>query len=223
MKTSRSLLHWLGSAALTLSMTGCQSMLDDAYYGTWERFGVEKRDILRDRVEDGRQDQRTAQEQFKTTYERFKEVSGYDGGDLERAYTSFRREFERSESRAQDVRDRIASIEKVADDLFSEWSGEIQQISSASLRRDSQSKLTRTQKSYDQLIETMKRAERKMEPVLTVFRDRVLYLKHNLNAQAISSLGSSAREIESDVASLLRDMDASIREADAFLATIPES
>ena len=38
-----------------------------------------------------------------------------------------------------------------------------------------------------------------MEPVLTAFGDRVLFLKHNLNAQAIASLQGHAASIEADV------------------------
>jgi hypothetical protein len=34
----------------------------------------------------------------------------------------------------------------------------------------------------------MKRAEKNIAPVLAAFRDQVLFLKHNLNAQAIASL-----------------------------------
>ena len=57
-----------------------------------------------------------------------------------------------------------------------------------------------------------------MEPVLVAFRDQVLYLKHNLNAQAIAALEGSVRSIEGDVASLIDEIRVSIREAESFLA-----
>ena len=41
-------------------------------------------------------------------------------------------------------------------------------------------KLAETKRQYSQLISAMKRAERKMNPVLTAFNDQVLFLKHNL-------------------------------------------
>jgi hypothetical protein len=68
----------------------------------------------------------------------------------------------------------------------------------------------------------MQRAEAKIEPVLAVFRDQVLFLKHNLNAQAIASLQQELVTVETDVAALVRDMEASIAEADAFLKTMAE-
>ena len=51
-------------------------------------------------------------------------------------------------------------------------------------------------------------------------RDRVLYLKHNLNARAIASLEGDLVSIRSDVEKLIREMNASIAEADAFLGTL---
>jgi hypothetical protein len=204
--------------ALLLAVTaaGCSSL----YYGTLERFGYEKRHILADRVEDGRDAQRDAQEQFENAFERFKSVTRYEGGDLEDAYRSLDREYQRSEARADAVRDEIRSIEEVAVDLFEEWEDEIGQISRADLRRRSAEKLAQTRSRYERLIASMKRAERKMDPVLTAFRDQVLFLKHNLNASAIAALETSSIEIQDEVDALIRDMQKSIREADAFLAEL---
>lgn len=69
----------------------------------------------------------------------------------------------------------------------------------------------------------MKRAEQKIDPVLDAFRDQVLYLKHNLNAQAIASLQSELVSIESDVAKLIREMEASIREANSFISSMEKT
>jgi hypothetical protein len=66
----------------------------------------------------------------------------------------------------------------------------------------------------------MKRAEKKIAPVLSAFRDQVLFLKHNLNAQAVASLQGELVSIESDVASLIREMEASINEADSFIQSL---
>ena len=77
-----------------------------------------------------------------------------------------------------------------------------------------------TRRRYDELITAMKQAESRMGPVLVAFRDHVTFLKHNLNAQAIASLQGSLGSIEDDVAVLIRDMEASIAEADSFIATM---
>jgi hypothetical protein len=66
----------------------------------------------------------------------------------------------------------------------------------------------------------MKRAESKIAPVLSAFRDQVLFLKHNLNAQAVASLREELVSVEADIASLIKEMEASIAEADAFIGAM---
>jgi hypothetical protein len=214
MRSSRLLAACALSALLALA--ACRS----AYYDTLEAFGVHKREILVDRVEEGRDAQAKAKEQFQDTLEAFRRIEGFEGGELEDLYTRLKGELERSEQRVDDVGGRIDSIEKVAEDLFAEWKGEIRQMQSADLRSRSEKTLRETEVRYDKLIGAMRKAESMMEPVLVVFRDHVLFLKHNLNAQAIASLEGSLGSIEDDVGDLIRQMEASIAEADAFLAKV---
>ena len=196
--------------------TSCQS----TYYATMEKFGVHKRDILVDRVQDGREDQQQAKEQIQKTLDVYKELTGFDGGELEEMYQRMKVEYERSENRAEDVRDRIDSIESVASALFEEWQGEISEMESANLRKRSQEMLDDTKTRYSALIGKMQAAEEKMGPVLKTFSDHVIFLKHSLNAQAIDSLRDTALEIEDDVSALIADMQSSIDEADAFIAAM---
>ena len=67
------------------------------------------------------------------------------------------------------------------------------------------------------MLGAMRNAEEKIEPVLSVFRDQVLYLKHNLNAKALASLQDETARIETDVNGLIKDLSAAIAEADRFI------
>lgn len=194
-------------------LAGCQS----AYYGAMEKFGYEKRDILVDRVEDAREAQQDAREQFESALAQFIAVTNFSGGELEQQYNKLKNEFEDSEARANAVHKRIAEVERVAQDLFREWEQELTQYSSAELRRSSQKQLDTTRARYRELIGAMKRAEKKLDPVLAAFRDRVLFLKHNLNARAIASLKSERARIQADIGALVADMNRSIAEADRFI------
>jgi hypothetical protein len=73
------------------------------------------------------------------------------------------------------------------------------------------------------LIGVMKAAESRMAPVLSAFKDQVLFLKHNLNARAISSLQQNADQIQSDVTNLVREMEASIAAANSFIEQMQAS
>jgi predicted nucleic acid-binding Zn-ribbon protein len=207
---SRLLIALISSALLFF---GCKS----AYYKTMETFGKHKRDILVDRVEDARDAQQDTSEQFQTALERFTSVINVPGSDLQKKYDQLKSEFDKSESKAQAVSIRIDEVEDVAEALFDEWQSELEQYSNRDLRRTSEQKLRDTRARYTQLIGAMKQAERKIEPVLSAFRDQVLFLKHNLNAQAIASLQGELVSIESNVASLIKEMDASIAQANEFI------
>jgi hypothetical protein len=188
------------------------------YYGTMEKFGVEKREILVDRIEEARDDQEEAKEQFQTALEQFKAVTGFQGGELEEVYNRLNREYERSQARADDVHQSINDVQNVANALFREWEAELEDYTNEELRRDSAMKLQTTRDRYANLLAVMRRAESSISPVLLVFRDQVLYLKHNLNAQAIASLQTQVTQVEDDVEGLLRDMERSIAEANRFIA-----
>lgn len=204
--------------AIGVTVSGCQSV----YYNTMEKFGYQKREILVDRVKDARDENQKTAEQFNSALAQFSQVVNFEGGKLEEKYEQLNTEFQRCESSAEAVRKRIAAVEDVGEALFDEWEAELKQYTNAKLRKASQQKLVRTRRQYDQLIRSMKRAESKIDPVLSAFRDQVLYLKHNLNAKAIASLQTELISVENNVASLVREMQAAISEADGFIRSMGE-
>jgi uncharacterized protein YoxC len=202
-----------GLFVLLLALAGCES----AYYGAWEKVGVHKRDILVDRVADASEAQEEAKEEFQSALEKFSSVVNVAPTELKSTYDSLNDAFEDAQDRAETVTDRIDAVESVSEALFEEWDEEIDQISNSRLRSSSQSQFNQSKKQYEELIRAMRRAESKMAPVLTAFQDQVLFLKHNLNAQAVASLKGELAMIETDVAALIRDMEASIARSQAFI------
>jgi DNA repair exonuclease SbcCD ATPase subunit len=199
-----------------VALSGCQS----AYYAAWEKVGVEKRDILVDRVENAKESQEDAQEQFSSALEAFSAAVAFDGGELEDVYDRLNGQYEDSVAAAEEVSARIDKVESVAEALFDEWQEELEKYQNASLKRDSAAKLRETQRRYKSLMSAMRNAESKMPPVLTALQDNVLYLKHNLNASAIGALQGELSTIENNVAQLIRQMNSAIAESDAFIASM---
>jgi len=201
---------------LLVAVHGCST----AYYETMEKLGFEKRDLLIDRVEDSRDAQGDASEQFADALEQFRATIAVDAGELEKTYDRLNNEYEKSVSRANEVRDRIEAVRDVSGDLFQEWEDELNEYSDAKIKRNSAAMLRDTQARYKSLIVTMERAEASMDPVLEAFQDQVLYLKHNLNSRAIGSLRGELAGIERDTKRLIEEMQRSIQEADAFVETL---
>jgi hypothetical protein len=199
-----------------LLLTGCSSI----YYGAMEKVGIPKRKILVDRVEAARGAQQEAKEQFASALQQFLAVAKVPATELQATYERLDSEFKRSETRAKEVRDRISALDSVAQALFEEWNAELKQYTNASLRGQSERQLNATKSRYAGLMRVMEQAAARMEPVLGAFRDQVLFLKHNLNAQALSALSGTTRELQQDISRLIADMEKSIKEADAFISSM---
>ncbi len=202
------------------TLGGCASAIQDAYFDMWEKIGFEKREILVDRVEDARETQQEAQQEFSSALEEFSALINFDGGELETVYNDLNDKYEDSAEAAENVTARIDKVESVAQSLFREWEEELVLITNSNLRRDSESKLKATQRKYDSLMRTMRRAEQSMQPILATLRDNVLYLKHNLNANAVGALQGELNTIQRDVNMLTQQMNAAIKESDEFIASI---
>lgn len=204
---------WMVIFGAVALLSGCQKV----YYGTMEKFGVHKRNILVDRVTDARDAQNEAKEQFASALDQFSSVVNYSGGELEEKYKTLNAEYELSKSKAAAVRKRIGDVRNVADALFEEWEDELDLYTSESLRASSEVKLKETQSRYTKMMLAMETAESKMQPVLDAFHDQVLFIKHNLNAKAISSLQDELASVENEIAILISEMERSINEANVFI------
>lgn len=209
----------------TLLAVGLVAMLgacSSVYYNTMEKFGVHKREILVDRVEEARDLQKEGQKQFQSALDQFRSIVQVDESNLSKTYDRLRSEYEDSKESAEAISAKINDIESVAAALFREWKGELKQYSDSSLRRDSEKKMKQTQAKYKSLIKSMRAAESRLQPVLATMHDQVLYLKHNLNASAIQSLRSEVIKIDQDVNALLAAMQKSITEANSFIEDMKE-
>jgi len=199
-----------------LVLSGCSGV----YYDAMEKVGIPKRKILVDRVEAARGAQQEAKQQFTSALEQFLAVTKVPPTELQATYERLNDEFKRSEARAKEVRSRIDAIDNVARALFEEWNLELAQYTNATLRAQSERQLAATKQRYAGLMRLMEQAAAGMNPVLNAFRDQVLFLKHNLNAQAIAALGGTTRDLQQDISRLVADMEKSIKEADSFIASM---
>ncbi len=214
--TKKQYLTMLTLAFFMLFFSGCSK----TYYSAMEKVGKHKRDIMVDRVEDARDSQAEAQEQFKSALEQFDSVVKLKDTNLKKAYDRLNSEHEKSEEAAEEVSARINKVESVAEDMFDEWEQELTEYQNKDLRRASEKKLRTTQRRYKEMLTTMHRAEASMEPVLKIFNDNVLFLKHNLNAQAIGSLQSEFATLRGEINVLIQKMNEAIKSSNTFIANI---
>lgn len=209
----RPILKTLVLATVVMTV-GCSTVK----YNTLEKVGIHKRDILVSNVKDTRDAQEDAQEEFQDALERFGSIVTIENTNLKKAYNQLKDEYDDSKEAAEDLSAEIDDVEEVADDLFKEWADENKAYTDAVLRRNSQSKLKDTQARYTEMLKSMKASEASMQPVLSSLYDNVLYLKHNLNAQAVGSLRTTFYELEGDIGILVERMNQSIARSNEFIA-----
>ena len=214
---------WL---VLLTTLVGAYQMLSPNGVGaewgipSYDTFYKQPRDVLVSRVESARDVQIETAEEFKSALEKFKAVTHFEGGDLEKKFNGLNAAFEDSERAAQRVSSRIDRVTTAANNLLEEWREELDDYHDAAIRQRANQQFDATRLHADKMIAAMRKAEQKTKPVLGAFRDQVLFVKHNLNMQAISSLTQENDIIEQDVSALIREMEASIAEAEAFISSI---
>lgn len=207
---------------LVLSLSAC-GVAQKAQYSALEQFGVHKRDILVDRIQKTSETQKDTKEQFQSAYEELSRLVAVDDRGLEKKYKRMSKAVEKSEVKAEELKERTESVNRVATDLFAEWEEELEQYQNHRLKQSSANNLTVTKRRYAKIYQAMLEANKRVEPVLQVLQDNTLFLKHNLNARAVSSLSSEVVSIEGKVKALIRQMEASINESKTFIESMQDN
>lgn len=208
-----SFLRWL----LPVLLLSCVAACSTAYYNALEKVGIEKRELLTDRLDAARDAQNDAQEAYLDALTQFRSVVSFDGGELEAVYNKLNSEYEQAQSRANDYSARINSVENVAKALFREWEDELNQYQTPSLKAQSAKQLAETKQRFTAVDRAMRRAERSFQPALSALHDKVLYLKHNLNAAAVGAIRTELVQMEEEADRLRQDVEAANAEAERFL------
>ncbi len=193
-----------------------------AYYRTKESLGQHKRELVVIRVEEASKSLEETKIYFSDALERFKAVVQVGKGSLEDKYRLLKRQFDFCETQSQRVSERIKAIEDVSNALFLEWEKELKEYTSRSLRAQSRQQLKLSKQHYSRLLKAMRKAEKQINPVLGAFRDQVLFLKHNLNANAIAALQQEFSVISLDISQLILAMESSVSEANYFVQVLVE-
>jgi len=206
------------SIAFVIFFSACSSM----YYGAWEKFGVEKKDILKRRVVSARDAQEDSRGEFKDALTRLREAYPLKETELSKVYEKLKSSYESAENSSENLRKRIDDMHTVASDLFDEWKEEAEQIQTLNLKSQSLKQRADAIDRYKSMKLSLVSSYDKTRPVLAKLKDYVLFLKHNLNAQAIGSLGNESANIQEEIERLISRMQESIKETESFISSLEE-
>lgn len=197
--------------------------LRKAYYQSRESLlGHHKRDIVVMQVDQACHSLKDSRDQFVEALDKFKTLVHLPESSLEQRYQQLKRRYDVCRSKADTVSQKIQAVEEVSEALFAEWEAELDLYSNRALRARSQQQLKKSRQQYARLLKALQTAENRMVPVLAAFQDQVLFLKHNLNANAIAALRHEFVEIGVDISKLIEVMEKTIAEASQFVAILAD-
>ncbi|WP_374089105.1 DUF2959 domain-containing protein [Methylomicrobium lacus] len=209
--------------ALTFIRRLFVKQIKSVYYNARETIGGDhKRAIVVHQVEQACVNLQETRNEFEDALQRFKMLVNVNDSALEHRYHQLNRKYQFCKSKSEAVSVRIRAIEEVSEALFAEWEKELDEYSNRALKNHSKQQLKLARQNYARLIKALRMAEAKIQPVLSAFKDQVLYLKHNLNAQAIAALQHEFIEIGIDIAQLIQAMEKTIAEASSFVAVLSD-
>jgi hypothetical protein len=205
-------------------LSGCENPVKravrNAKYSGYEMFGIQKRDLLKRSINENKEDQKEAAETFSDSLEKLRTLYGMESTDLERKYSAVKSSYDESERKASAVINSRKQMETVAGDLFREWEKEINEIQTPSMKSESKAKLKESRARFSELNRGLLASEKKMNSVLALLKDHVLFLKHNLNAQSLLGLDKERSRVENDIQALIKEMNSAIAQSDQYLKSI---
>jgi chromosome segregation ATPase len=198
---------------LVILSTSCSTV----YYNFWEFLGQEKRELLQTELENITEDQSDVKEDFQDTLTKIRSEYSYKEGSLEKTYDELSGDYKSLNSQAENLSKRIVKAQDIASDLFQEWKEEAWKITNIEFRKESLKKRVSTMTKFKVTVKAIKAVESNMQRVLTKLNDRVLYLKHNLNAKAIGKIKIELKNIEGEIVALIKQINRSNDQANSFI------
>ena len=208
----------LRSLALTplLALGSCQAM----YFTTMETFGIEKREILFERIEDAGDAVVVTSQRIDETFAVYRDMIDQEEGDLYEAHERLEFFYESAEEAAEEYNDRISNIQDVATAMFDEWKKDSAAILDDELRRKSRANFNRAITQYEALLRSMRAVEAQTDPLLTRFRDHVLFMELNLNHSAFTPLRKHVADFATDIGTLTKQMEDVHYQVEEFLQMV---
>lgn len=140
---------------------------------------------------------------------------------LSTAYEDWRTIYNNFAGHIDDADKRIGEFERNAQDLFTEWAQEAETMSDSGLKGRSLSKLEDTRERYSNIHQHLVERRASAQKIIVQLRDRVLFIKHSLNAESLEVLREEANDIETDMEDMRDDMVDALDQLNSFIVTLP--
>jgi Mg2+ and Co2+ transporter CorA len=177
-------------------------------------------DVLETRIEQYREVQQAALQQFEATGQQLSGWSSHEVTDLQALYAATAQQDDASIEVAIEVSAAINSIEEAAEAAFKEWQIAVDLNSDAQLRAESQKRLGETRQRYADMLQVLRQCEAKTSSVLAALNSNEEYFKDHLDPGEVASRQPQLNALRNDVQSLVYRMNIALDSTEAFINSI---
>lgn len=143
----------------------------------------------------------------------------WTGADPIEAYSLARRAELGCETRVQEARRRLTTLEFNGEDFFNKWALENTEYEDPKLKESSRQNLSRVKAKFDAALAAMKKADGVSQPALDALQDQVLFLKHHRNFPAVPERPLNSSDPAGPAEALAKLTDEAAAMATEFVAS----
>jgi hypothetical protein len=207
-------LTTMALAASALLGFGCKSSTD---YAAMEKVGVERREILNQRLEAARNSQVEARGELEAALFALQRVPSAPASELPQIQKDLADRVGQVRDERGDLQSDIAAVESVASSMFADWELELAKSSDEQLREKSRTELEAMRAKYRRLIASLRNTDQRLSASIPMLEDQVMFLEHAATAGAPPPNAEKLDQVQEQISSLIEDLDGSIDSTQKFI------
>jgi hypothetical protein len=126
-------------------------------------------------------------------------------------------------SKVDEARAKIDSMEKMGDTYFSGRADTIANIQDASLQKQAKDRLSASQKEFGAVLQSLRDGGKALEPFKKQLADQITYLGSDLTPSAMTSLKPQAQKLNTQGSDVLATVDHAIERANSYFQGLRSS
>jgi hypothetical protein len=140
-------------------------------------------------------------------------------GDAVKAHEELEDAIDSSDDQANDLRRSIEKMQAAAEPVFDQWTKDLEAYSNPEMRQRSQARLSAARERYDTVVAAVEPVLVEYETINANLRDHILFLSHDLNAEAVATIQEDVRKVSKEAS----DLDGAFNSAKAATRSYVES
>jgi len=138
-------------------------------------------------------------------------------GDAATEFAKFLAASEASEEQAEKLRDITDPMQDSASKLFQRWTKDMEAFGNSRMRQRSQSRLDETRTRFQSIVGATQAAQIALDAFHDDMRDHALFLRHDLNSDAVASIRADVRALNDQIRGLDTRFDATTAAARSYV------